>query len=93
MHAVALFADATCCDEIRAKRVVLRQICREIHFLPLELLAKLLFARKAKLSQMPATDEVNLTVVWAIIHSVWMSLEASLHTARVHDRVCPIMTQ
>ena len=62
MHPVALASDPTCGDQIRANRIVLWQVCGEVHLLPLELFAEIVFSGEAELPKMPTLDEVDLAV-------------------------------
>ena len=91
MHPVALFADSTCGYEVRTKRVVLWQICSEVHLLPFESLAKFFLPWEAKLSQMPTFDEVYLTILRLFIDLIRMDPNSSLYRLRVSDAVCLIM--
>ena len=78
VHPVALFAHTARGYQVRAQRVILGQIRSEVHLLPLELLAELFLAREAKLSQVPALDEVDLAVRRGFVDFVGMCFEASL---------------
>ena len=78
MHPVALATYSTSGDEVRAYRIILRQIGREVHLLPLELLAQLLLAREAELTEVPASDEVDLPVYRLLIDLIRMCLHARL---------------
>ena len=93
MHAVALIFNTSCSDQVGAQRVILRQICREVHFLPLKLLAQLLLAREAKLTQMPASDKVDLAVCWGLVHFIRVSFITDLHVIRVNARVSTVVPQ
>ena len=77
MHSVALTSDSSCGNQIRAERIVLWQICGEVHLLPLELFPQLFFSREPKLSQMPSLDEVDLPISRQCVDLIWMLLIAS----------------
>ena len=64
MHPVALASDPTCGDQIRANRIVLWQVCGEVHLLPLELFAEIVFPWEAEFPKMPTLDEVDLAIPW-----------------------------
>ena len=61
MHSEELIIVFRRSHKISAERVVLRQVGREVHLLPLEDFVDVLVSRKSKLSQMPSSYEVNLT--------------------------------
>ena len=81
MHSVALVVYLSCGNQIRTNRVLLWQICSEVHFLPLEHLSEIIRSGKAKFTQVPSFDEVylatyiilrlqlrkfeNITYIWA----------------------------
>ena len=87
MHPVALFLDSARGYQIAAQRIILGQVCREVHLLPLELLSELFFAREAKLAQMPSLDEVKLAIRGGLVDFVRMHFLAYLDGFRVHGNV------
>ena len=74
MHPVALASDSTCGDQIRANRIILRQVSGKVHLLPLELLAEIVFSGEAKLPKMPALDEVDLAIPRERVHFIRMGI-------------------
>ena len=92
MHSVAFSSNAASGDQVRAKRVILRQICSEVHFLPLELLAQLFFPRESKLTQVPAADEVDLAVDRRLVDLVRVRFVARLDPIGILAAVGAIMT-
>ena len=77
MHSVTLVIDPACRHQIRTKWVIFGQICSEIHLLPLESFAEVVFSWKAKFSQMPALNEVNLAIFGTFIYLIGMFLSAN----------------
>ena len=92
MHPEAVLADTTRGHEVRAQRVVLRQVCREVHLLPLEGLLDVLTAREAKLTKMPALDEVNLAVLGILVDLVWVATITKFDLLREQTGVQAVMT-
>ena len=93
VHPVALVVDLSGRDEVRADRMILRQVGREVHLLPLEPLPEVVRAGKSELAQMPALDEVYLAVYQKdellkaltfrlVVHAVWMLLVRHCHHSR-----------
>ena len=74
VHSIALFFYSPSRHQIRAKGVILGQISRKVHLLPLKLLAHFLRPGKAKLTQVPPLHKVNLPVVWLVVYTVRMLL-------------------
>ena len=87
MHPVALFIDSASSDQIAAQRVVFRQICREVHLLPLELFAELFFAREAKLAQVPSLDEVKFAIRGVLVNFVWVHFSFYADVFWVHGNI------
>lgn len=82
VHSEAVLANPTGCNEVRTKRVILGQISRKVHLLPLKDFLYVLSPRKTELSKMPPLDEVNLAVPRRLVHFVWVSAEAELDQRR-----------
>ena len=61
MHSEELIIVFGRSHKISAEWVVLRQVSREVHLLPLEDFVDVLVSGKSKLSQMPTSYEVDLT--------------------------------
>ena len=91
MHPIALIAHAASRDQIRAQRVILGQIRREVHLFPLELLSKLFFPWEAKLTQMPSFDEVDLAIFGRLIDFIWVRPLAHMYLLREHCHICLIV--
>ena len=84
MHSIALLADPSRGNEVGTQRVILGQICGEVHLLPLELLSELVFARETKLTQVPPFDKVEAAILWVIVHFVGVGLHACFHSVSLH---------
>lgn len=93
MHPEAVFANPACGDQVRAHRIVLRQICGEVHFLPFKDLLDVLSPWEAELPQVPAFDEVNLAIPGALIDLVWMPSESKLDLVWEEQRVSAVVAE
>lgn len=62
VHTIALGLYLAGCHQVRADGILLREVRREVHFLPLELFLEVVAARKPKFAEVPAFDEINLAV-------------------------------
>ena len=93
MHPVALATYSTSGDEVRADRIILRQIGREVHLLPLELFAQVIFPWEAKLSEMPSFDEVDLAISRERIDFVRVSINPGDNLIRIGLAIGLVVTQ
>ena len=62
VHSITLVFNFASGHKIRANRILLWQICSEVHFLPLKHFFKIVCAREPKLSKMPTFYEIKLSV-------------------------------
>jgi hypothetical protein len=101
VHSEAFVFNFPCRYQIWTNRVLFWQISSEVHFFPFKQFALIISSREAKLSHMPASDEVDLAICTVImvltcrlvINRVWMSQISNCYLSITHQRVGSVMSQ
>jgi len=78
VHPEAVLAHTACRHQVRTQGIVLRQVCSEIHLLPLEDFLDVFSPWEPELTQVPPFDKVNLPVPGVLVDFIWVSSEAEL---------------
>jgi hypothetical protein len=61
MHAQLQPIEGSPGHQVSAQRILLGQVCSEVHFLPLVSLLDILISGESELSQVPTPDQIDLT--------------------------------